>query len=278
MRHGDTRARRRFPRRAFDSSVFSEPPKEAMTRFGLRRQEPGGYALRRHKELRRAWQQRVFPRWTLYISVAVAVTVIAGAVLPDPWKTMLFVLGAGLVIGWWALKESFAPDHIERWQRGAWGEQMTAKELKPLLREGWIARHDIQSTYGNYDHIIVGHGVYLLETKYLTDSELTLEPGGLRVRRIDQPADDYLIDALSSTMERRGRRLWASLRSFTGSSVYVHTVVVLWGRFDEGVGHIRNVTYVQGDSLVAWLREQPQELSEELGAQTRMWLGDLRGK
>jgi hypothetical protein len=86
---------------------------------GLRQSKPGGYALRRHKELRKAWQRRVFPRWTLYVCLAVAILIVVGAALPDPWKTMLFVLGSGVVIGWWALKESFAPDHIRRWQRGA---------------------------------------------------------------------------------------------------------------------------------------------------------------
>jgi hypothetical protein len=34
------------------------------------------------------------------------------------------------------------PDHIRRWERGAWGEQLTAKALLPLRKEGWLVRHD----------------------------------------------------------------------------------------------------------------------------------------
>jgi hypothetical protein len=153
---------------------------------------------------------------------------------------------------------------------------MTAKELKPLLHEGWIVRHDIQTQYGNHDHVVVGRGVYLLETKYLTDSELTLEPGGLRVRRIDQPTDDYLMDGLTETMERRGRRLWSNLRATAGASVYVHPVIVLWGRFEAGEATVRGVSYVDGNRLAGWLRERPAELDGDLRERTRSWLLDMR--
>jgi hypothetical protein len=237
-----------------------------------RRDRPGGYAQRRHKELRKAWQRRVFPRWPLYLTILAALIVFVGTLLPNPFKTMLVVFGFSLGLLWWVITESFAPDHIRRWQRGAWGEQMTASELKPLRKSGWFVRHDIQTRYGNHDHIAVGRSVYLLETKYLTDSEMSLEPGGLRVRRIDQPSDDYLIDGLTELMERRGRELWASLRRATTRSVYVHPVVVLWGRFEADVASVRNVTYVHGTHLRRWLERQPGELGEAEREQVINWL------
>lgn len=236
------------------------------------RDRPGGYAQRRHRELRKAWQRRVFPRWPLYLTILAAITVFIGTLLPNPFKTILIICGFSLGFVWWAITETLAPDHIRRWQRGAWGEQMTASELKPLRKRGWFVRHDIQTRYGNHDHIAVGRGVYLLETKYLTDSEISLEPGGLRVRRIDQPSDDYLMDGLTELMERRGRQLWASLRQATTRSIYVHPVVVLWGRFEAEVAQVRKVWYVHGTHLPHWLESQPDELGETERVRAVDWL------
>jgi Nuclease-related domain len=242
-----------------------------------RKNRPGGYAQRRHKELRKAWQRRVFPRWPLYLTILAAVIVFVGTLLPNPFKTMLMVFGFSLALFWWVITEALAPDHIRRWQRGAWGEQMTASELKPLRKRGWIVRHDIQTRHGNHDHIAIGRGVYLLETKYLTDSEMTLEPGGLRIRRIDQPTDDYLMDGLTELMERRGRALWRSLRQATQRSIYVHPVVVLWGRFEPEVAHVRKVTYVHGNHLARWLESQPHELGGTQLREVTSWLNGYSG-
>ncbi len=241
-----------------------------------RRERPGGYALERHKELRKAWQRRMFRGWTAALVVLVMVLGFIGTLLPNEWKTMLLVFAFALPVGWWGIQEALLPDHIGRWRRGAWGEQMTASELKKLRREGWVDRHDVETGWGNHDHLLVGNAVYLLETKYLTDSELTLEPNGLRVRRIDQPSSNYLMDDLTKSMEESGRTLYASLKAATGRRIYVHPVVVLWGSFDAGVQHVRKVAYVDGNQLAEWLRKQPQELDAQGREAALRWLREYR--
>ena len=61
------------------------------------------------------------------------------------------------------LPDALMPEHIARWQRGAGGEQKTARALKPLRKEGWLIRHDLATGYGNSnrDHIAAGPAVRL---------------------------------------------------------------------------------------------------------------------
>jgi hypothetical protein len=241
----------------------------------LGRDRAGGYAERRHKELRTQWERRMFPRWRVY---AVVVTLTLGGLamlLPQPFKAFALGLVASVLVVWGVVIETFIPDHINRWQRGAFGEQYTAKALKPLRKDGWVIRHDLQTRNGNRDHIVAGGGVYLLETKNLSDSEVTLEGDGLRVRRIDQPTDTYLMDQLTSQMERRARKLWREIRVSTGTSVYIHPVVVLGARFPEQEAYARGVAYVAGDRLAKWLSERPVELEGVRREQAAAWLRGL---
>ncbi|MFD9687795.1 nuclease-related domain-containing protein [Kitasatospora sp. NPDC059088] len=53
------------------------------------------------------------------------------------------------------------PEQLEaaaRWERGASGEEETARILAPLLREGWTILHDrgLANSRANLDHIVVG--------------------------------------------------------------------------------------------------------------------------
>jgi hypothetical protein len=236
----------------------------------------GGYAERRYKELRKQWQLRVFRRWPLYVAVAATILVVVATLLSDPFKTVGMVLAASVIIAWWTIRESLAPDHIARWQRGAWGEQNTAKALKPLRKDGWVIRHDLQTRHANRDHVVAGPSLYLLETKNFYDSELTLEGDVLRVRRIDQPTDTYVMDELTAQMERRARQMWREQRAATGTSVYVHPVVVLWGRFPQQEAYSRGVAYVAGDGIAEWLSKQPAELDDARRERAAAWLRNLR--
>ena len=78
------------------------------------------------------------------------------------------MLGTAFVL----LPDTLMPDHIARRQRGAWGEQNTAKVLKALTKEGWLVCHDLATTSGrgNWDHIVAGPAVYLLDSKLLRET------------------------------------------------------------------------------------------------------------
>ena len=92
------------------------------------------------------------------------------------------------------------------------------------------------------------------------------------MRRIDQPSDSYVIDQLTSQMEQRARALWREVRETTGQSVYVHPVVVIWGRFPAGETAARCVSYVAGRQVAAWLSSRPVELDGERRECVANWL------
>ena len=240
-------------------------------RWGLQRHDGAGRsAEQKYKELRKAWQRRMFGRWGRWVVPALLGLVFLTPILNGGWRPFgtSFLVAAGA--GWIVVQHLAAPDHIQRWQRGAWGEQWTAKELRPLKKEGWFVRHDLQNGRGNRDHILVGSSVYLLDTKNLAD-ELTLEGTALRVRRIDQPRDSYVMDRLTENMKVAARSVNRDIRRVTGERVWVHPVVVLWGQFDAGEAEADGVFYVHGRMLRQWLKERPIELDDRRRAAVCAW-------
>lgn len=68
---------------------------------------------------------------------------------------------------------------MQRWRRGASGEEHVGRILDGLAREGWLAIHDVDTGRGNIDHILIGPGgVLSIETKS--------HPGRIRVEAIDE--------------------------------------------------------------------------------------------
>jgi Nuclease-related domain len=127
---------------------------------------------------------------------------------PGGWK-----FGVGLAVGmlgtaFCLLPDTLIPDHIARWERGAWGEQNTAKVLKPLTKEGSLVRHDLatRSGRGNRDRITAGPAVYLLDSKLLKD-HVWLEGGVLHVRRVDYSGDEYFVKSPTSGIRNAARAL-----------------------------------------------------------------------
>jgi Nuclease-related domain len=161
------------------------------------------------------------------------------------------------------LPDTLIPDHIARWERGAWGEQHTAKVLKPLKKEGWVVRQDLatRSGRGNRDHIIAGAAVYLLDSKLLKD-EAWLEGEVLHVRRVDDSGDAYSLHHLTPRMRNMARGLERDIDEALGFPVAVYPVVVIWGHFSS-VQHAGDVTYVAGEELADWLRSRPADLLDE---------------
>ena len=186
-------------------------------------------------------------------------------------------LGAGAGAAW-VLFDS-PPHHVESWRTGADGEKASERQLRPLLRRGWTLFHDIETAYGNIDHVLVGPaGVFLLESKR-PGGVAKVKAGKLIVRWREDPEDGYENDSIAV----RARAGAASLRSALGSegvAVWVQAVVVLWTEFDQRSTESGRVAWVRGRDLAAVLAGRPAKYSgaalEELSAATRSAVIRLR--
>jgi hypothetical protein len=235
--------------------------------------------MRRFEDLARGWRRRMFgPRTAFYFwTILGGLTVLALKWTPSGWR-----FGVGMAVGmvgtaFVLLPDTLIPDHIARWQRGAWGEQDTAKVLKPLTREGWLVRHDLatRSGRGNRDHIVAGPAVYLLDSKLLRD-HVWLEGDVLWVRRVDESGDAYPVRDLTSRMRNAASTLERDIDEALGFPVAVYPVVVIWGHFSAGVQHSSGVTYVDGEKLADWLRSRPADLRDQRKREkVRDWLRSL---
>jgi Nuclease-related domain len=235
--------------------------------------------MRRFEELARGWRRRTFGARTgfYFWTILGGLTVLALDWTPGGWK-----FGVGMAVGMLGtafalLPDTLIPDHIARWQRGAWGEQNTAKVLKPLMKEGWLVRHDLarRGGRGNRDHIIAGPAVYLLDSKLLRD-HVWLEGEVLHVRRVDDSGDTYSARDLTPRMRNAACGVEREIDNALGFPVAVYPVVVIWGHFAAGVQHAAGVTYVDGEKLADWLRSRPADLRDQRKREmVRDWLRSL---
>jgi hypothetical protein len=225
----------------------------------------GRSSRRRHRLLARDWMRRTFGRrtavyfWTVYVLALLAVLDFT----PQNWRFVEGALFGATAIVVLLLPDLVLPDHIARWQRGAWGEQSTARALKPLHKQGWLIRHDLATGYANTnrDHIAVGPAVYLLDSKLLKD-KVWLEENRLHVRRVDASQDEYSVPAPTQKMTAAAQALKRDLDAAVGFPVAVYPVVVIWGHFAAGDQWDGSVAYVDGDKIANWLARRPVDLRD----------------
>jgi hypothetical protein len=239
----------------------------------------GTSTMRRYKSLSRDWRRRMFGKrtpfyvWTLWgLSLAAVLVWTSGH-----WRLLEGFFFGMLAMAFWMFPEAVMPDHIARWQRGAWGEQSTARALKALRKQGWLVRHDLATGYGkaNRDHVAAGPSVYLLDSKLLKD-EVWLDDAGLHVRRMDESGDEYVIPDLTRRMNGAATGLKRDLDAAVGFPVAVYPVVVVWGHFAAGAQWDGNVAYVDGDRIATWLAERPADLLDQSKRQAvQLWLRAL---
>ena len=79
------------------------------------------------------------------------------------WTTCVIELA---VVFCMLLVERTATGVVDRWGRGASGEELVGEALEGLSERGWFALHDVQLDHGNTDHVLVGPaGIFAIETK-----------------------------------------------------------------------------------------------------------------
>ncbi len=229
----------------------------------LRRERAGRSAERRYKELVAAWQRRVLPRrFAFYFRTIYALLLLLAIVWHPGSRWSLF---AGFVLGMIGGAAVVAPDalmpaHIGRWQLGAWGEQNTQSELKKLKRDGWTIRHDLRwGKTANHDHVAAGPAVFVLNSKNVNQSRVTIERDILRVTHLDGE-DSYIADRWVPLVEAEARSLHTELFCLLGYPVHVYPVLVIWGQFAAELEYLGAVAVVRGDVVADWLRSRPGDL------------------
>jgi hypothetical protein len=191
------------------------------------------------------------------------------------WTGLALGAGAGAMM---VLFDS-PPTYIERWRTGSDGEKATARQLQPLLAQGWTLFNDIATGHGNIDHILAGPaGVLMLESKRLA-GQVKVAGGKLVVRWHEDPEDGYENDSIAGRAKAAAFDLHSRLNS-VGVDVWVQGVIVLWAQFDQRSIERDKLAWVRGDELAAVLAARPVKYSgdsvEELTSATRSVVMSLR--
>lgn len=225
---------------------------QQMTRTG----RAGDSAEQRYRYLYRAWLRRVWPVLAA-IGALGATSGVVGLLVGGGWSWGFGFVG-GLFVGvlLWILANP--PTRILNWQWGSEGERRTAKRLRSLNAERWRVWHDLVRVSGtNVDHVVAGPGgVFVLDTKEWT-GVLSISDGRLNVQWREDPAVNKPYDLQSTA--HTAVELHNLLLSRAHVETYVQAVVVIWGDFAQRKEKVKDVWFVHGDELVAWLEEQPHK-------------------
>ncbi len=227
------------------------------------RRRAGASAAREYARLTREWRERnrrVFRGAAVLCGAVVAVALALGLGELRGWLSGLV---AGMALAFVILMRETPPPWIGHYLTGAAGEERTAKAVEPLLRDGWFIAHDLDRGRFNIDHVLVGPaGVFVLETKNLHGS-VVIEGDQATLTRPGMERPDYQGDWWA----REGRSHAADANTFFRQRVrvrpWVTAVIVLWADFPQGLYAGDRVTFVRGDDLVTWLRDQPTRLTPD---------------
>lgn len=123
----------------------------------------------------RATQRDYARRAVTAVVISIIPLVVAIVTLGFGWALVgveVLVIAAVLAV------DTKAGPRIDRWRRGAEGEEHVGRVVDQLRDNGWLALHDVQLGRGNIDHFLVGPGgIYTIETKS--------HRGRIRIKQID---------------------------------------------------------------------------------------------
>jgi hypothetical protein len=104
-------------------------------------------------------------RWILLVlAVFIGIAVLTG--LAYGFQSKELVISELLFLAVCGVITKFVEPNMDRWDRGATGEEFVGRVLAQKEAEGWRALHDVSFGRGNIDHIVVGPGgVFAIETK-----------------------------------------------------------------------------------------------------------------
>jgi hypothetical protein len=236
--------------------------------FGGDRDTAGRSATNIYKGRYRIWRNRT--RLVALLAILPILSLAAALSLGWPAHRGFYLgLGIGSAMTLVVAVGLAAPEHVDRWRRGAGGERRTAKELFRPTKEGWIVVQDLPDGTGrNRDHVVIAPSgqVFLLDTKS-PGGTISVQRGVLEVNWLEDPDDGYSRD-LTPSMKAAAARLAEDLGASLGRRPWVTPMVVIWGRWD-GAPHMHDgVAWVHGrvlaERLAAHAGEPNQEAQERV--------------
>ena len=173
------------------------------------------------------------------LCLAAAVLVSAGGV-----SVVDVIAAETLLIVAMVLLDRFAVPVVERWGRGAAGEERVGRLLEDLEAAGWLAIHDVYTGRGNIDTIAIGPGgLFTIEVKSHGGA---LRAGGVDAAMLSQAY------AQKKWLERIAGRPVTALLVFSRAFL-----------IGKAVSLQRGVIVLPARMLAGHLRQYPAALSAE---------------
>jgi hypothetical protein len=157
---------------------------------------------------------------------------------------MQFIMG-------WTDKETKRYEKLERRaSKGAKAEENIGSLLQQLP-DDYAVFHDIESPYGNIDHVILSKQdeIFLLETKSHHGEVIH---DGKRLLINDKPPEkDFIHQILSNTFWLR-----AEIKKLNGSEVFIKPIIVFTNAFVKVYKPVKNISIINKKYLVKTLTEK----------------------
>jgi hypothetical protein len=133
--------------------------------------------------------------------------------------------------------------------RGAKGEEAIGSILDSL-GDSYLVIHDVDSPYGNIDHIVVAQhaGIFLIETK-AHGGRVSIANGRLLLND-HEPEKDFIAQALKNTFWLRDR-----VREATGQLIWINAVVAFTNAFVQQAASIKGVRVINQEYLSRVLQQ-----------------------
>lgn len=188
----------------------------------------------------------------LYACIGVLLTLIIVCMISNPNAFGLGGIGILLLLG--ALKilpdvlDGFLSKEIKKEkqaERGAAGEEIISDVLSEL-DDTYITLHDIESPYGNIDHIVISKdkGIFVIETKSHR-GRVEIVDGQLLINGYP-PEKDFIGQVLSNLYWLREK-----VKEITGIEVWIHPLLVFTNAFVVPGKPVRGVRLVNQKYLLS---------------------------
>jgi hypothetical protein len=159
------------------------------------------------------------------------------------------VIAMQFIIGW-TDKETKRYEKLERRaSKGARGEENIGSLLQQLP-DDFAVFHDIESPYGNIDHVILNKqdNVFLLETK--SHHGEVIHDGKRLLINNKPPEKDFIHQILSNTFWLRDE-----IKKQNGSEVFIKPIIIFTNAFVKVYKPVKNISIINKKYLIKTLTE-----------------------